>query len=170
MIRRDREKDSILHKLSAQLKVPKNEFYHKIEALQKELKDVQGEKNKLSLELAKIKAVNVAERVEIIKGIPVLLEELEGKSMDELRALSDLYRDKNGSVLVVLAAKENNKVNLLVSATKDLVAKNINAGKIIKEIAPIVGGGGGGRPDMAQAGGKLPDKIQEALNKVKEII
>ncbi|MCI0502192.1 MAG: alanine--tRNA ligase [Fusobacteria bacterium] len=170
VIRRDREKDSILHKISTQLKVPKNEFYHKIEALQKELKDIQGEKNKLSLELAKIKAVNVADRVELIKGIPVLLEELEGKSMDELRALADLYRDKNGSVLVVLAAKENNKVNLLVSATKDLVAKNINAGKIIKEIAPIVGGGGGGRPDMAQAGGKLPDKIQEALNKVKVII
>ena len=170
VIKRDREKDDILQQIGQLLKVPEGEFPLRIERLQKELKEMAAEKNKISLDLAKLKAGNIEEKIEVIKDIPVLLEESEGKSMDELRSMADMYRDKSKSLLVILASKEDGKVNLLVCATKDLVAKNINAGKIIKEIAPIIGGGGGGRPDMAQAGGKLPGKIKEALSKVKEII
>ena len=170
VIKRDREKDDVLQQIGQLLKVPKGEFPLRIEGLQKELKEMAVEKNKISLDLAKLKVGNIEEKIEVIKDIPVLLEESEGKSMDELRSMADMYRDKSKSLLVILASKEDGKVNLLVCATKDLVAKNINADKIIKEIAPIIGGGGGGRPDMAQAGGKLPKKIKEALSKVKEII
>ena len=171
VIKRDREKENILNHIGQQLKVPRQDFHLRIDGMQKEIKELISEKNKLSLDLAKFKAGNIEDNIEIINEIPVLLEKLDGKTMDELRSLADMYRDKKSSILVVLASKqEDDKVNLLVCATKDLVAKNINAGKIVKEIAPIIGGGGGGRPDMAQAGGKLPEKINEALNKVKEML
>ncbi len=169
-IKKTRELDALIHDLSGQLKVPPKEISLKIFNLQKELKELQTEKQKLNMALANIEVKKSLDKVEEIKGIPVLIEEFTGKTMEELRQISDIYRDKLGSVLVVLGSKDKEKVNLLVSATKDLVNKNVSAGSIIKTIAPIVGGGGGGRPDMAQAGGKLPDKLTQALMEVKNIL
>lgn len=169
-IKRARELDHVFQDLSVQLKVPPKEIQQKIQNLQKELKELNLEKQKLNLELAKSAVNDSMDKIEEINGIPLLIEEFEGKSMDELRTISDMYRDKIGSVLVVLGSRENDKVNLLVSATKDLIGKNVSAGSIIKIIAPIVGGGGGGRPDMAQAGGKLPEKLSQALREVKNLL
>ena len=169
-IKRARESERVLHDLSSQLKVPSKEIQHKILNLQKEIKELNLENQKLNTELAKTAVNESIDKVEEINGIPLLIEEFNGKTMDELRQISDMYRDKLGSVLVVLGSKENDKVNLLVSATKDLISKNVSAGSIIKAIAPIVGGGGGGRPDMAQAGGKLPEKLSQALMEVKNLL
>lgn len=169
-IKRAREIDHLFHDISVQLKVPPKEIQQKIQNLQKELKELNQEKQKLNLELAKSAVNDSMDKVEVINGTPLLIEEFDGKSMDELRTISDMYRDKIGSVLVVLGSKENGKVNLLVTATKDLIGKNVSAGSIIKVIAPIVGGGGGGRPDMAQAGGKLPEKLSQALKEVKNLL
>lgn len=169
-INRARELDQVLQALSGQLKVPPKEIQQKIQNLQREIKELNLEKQKLNTELAKTAVNKSIDKVEEINGIPLLIEEFNGKSMEELRQISDMYRDKLGSVLVVLGSKENGKVNLLVSATKDLISKNVSAGSIIKAIAPIVGGGGGGRPDMAQAGGKLPEKLSQALMEVKNIL
>lgn len=167
---KSRESDHVLQNLSSILKVPSKEIQQKIQNLQKEIKELNLEKQKLNLELAKSAVNDSMDKVEEVNGIPLLIEEFEGKSMDELRTISDMYRDKIGSVLVVLGSKENGKVNLLVTATKDLIGKNVSAGSIIKVIAPIVGGGGGGRPDMAQAGGKLPEKLSLALKEVKNLL
>ncbi|KAF0091514.1 MAG: alanyl-tRNA synthetase [Fusobacteria bacterium] len=169
-INRARELDQVLQALSGQLKVPTKEIQQKIQNLQKEIKELNLEKQKLNTELAKTAVNKSIDKVEEINGIPLLIEEFNGKTMEELRQISDMYRDKLGSVLVVLGSKENGKVNLLVSATKDLISKNVSAGSIIKAIAPIVGGGGGGRPDMAQAGGKIPEKLSQALMEVKNIL
>ncbi|MDD2370623.1 MAG: alanine--tRNA ligase [Firmicutes bacterium] len=169
-IQKTRELDAIINSLSGHLKVPPKEITLKIFNLQKELKELQMEKQKLNMELAKTEVNRSLDKVEEINGVPVLIEEFVGKTMEELRQISDMYRDKLGTILVVLGSKEKNKVNLLVTVTKDLVNKNVSAGSIIKNIAPIVGGGGGGRPDMAQAGGKLPDKLTEALMEVKNIL
>ncbi len=169
-IKKSREADYLIHELSKHLKVPPKELNSKIVNLQKELKELTFEKQKLNMNLAKKAVTKSIEKVEEINGIPVLIEEFSGKSMDELRQISDMYRDKLGSILVVLGSKEKDRVNLLISATKDLVKKNISAGSIIKAIAPIVGGGGGGRPDMAQAGGKIPGKLTQALMEVKNIL
>ncbi len=165
-----RELDHVFQNLSVQLKVPPKEIQQKVQNLQKELKELNLEKQKLNTELAKSAVNDSIDKVEVIKGIPLVIEEFNGKNMDELRQISDMYRDKLVSVLVVLGSKENGKVNLLVTATKDLISKNVSAGSIIKAIAPIVGGGGGGRPDMAQAGGKLPEKLSQALMEVKNIL
>ena len=170
VIRKERESDEVLHGLSALLKVPVKELRLKVEHLQKEIKDLQQEKQKLALELAKDAVKDSADKVQRIGEIPLLVEEFDGKTMDELRSLADMYRDKLGSVLVVLGSRQEGKVNLLAAATKDLAGKKVHAGNIIKSIAPLVGGGGGGRPDMAQAGGRQPENLTGALNKVKEMI
>ena len=170
VIRRERENDDLLHGLSALLKVPSKELKGKVENLQKEIRELQQEKQKLNLELARDAVKEASGKVRDIRGIPLLVEAFHDKSMDELRSLADLYRDKLGSVLVVLGSKQDGKVNLLAAATKDLAGGKVHAGNIIKSIAPLVGGGGGGRPDMAQAGGKQPEHLGAALDKVQDLI
>ena len=110
-----------------------------------------------------------SDRLKIIGGINVLSWQEEDKDMEELRAMGDMLRDKLGSGVVVLGSVKDGKVSLVCMVTKDLLDR-IKAGDIIKETAKIVGGGGGGRPDMAQAGGKDPSKLPEALELVYEIV
>ena len=165
-----REKDNRLRELSQVLKVPLRELLPKAEHLLKELKELREEKQKLSLEAAKAQAGQAADKIRMIRGIPCIVEGFEGKSMEELRELADLYRDKSGSVLVVLGSREGSKASLLAAATKDLVAQGIHAGNIIRSIAPLVAGGGGGRADMAQAGGKDPEGLEKALGQVINLI
>lgn len=90
--------------------------------------------------------------------------------MEGLRSMADMVRDRLQCGVVVLGAVANDKVNLVVMATKEAVAKGIHSGNIVKTLASVVGGGGGGRPDMAQAGGKEPNKIDEAFAKVDEVV
>ena len=87
--------------------------------------------------------------------------------MNQLRQLADQWKQKELSDILVLGLVQGDKVNLLVSMTKQMNDKGLKAGDLIKSIAPLVGGGGGGRPDMAQAGGKKPEGMQEALDAVK---
>ena len=105
-----------------------------------------------------------------VAGVKLLACEVEAADMNSLRDMSDMFRDKLGSGVVVLGAKSESGVNLIVAATKDLTKEGIHAGNIIKEIAKVTGGGGGGRPNMAQAGGKDASKIGEALEKAKEVV
>ncbi|NLN97083.1 MAG: alanine--tRNA ligase [Eubacteriaceae bacterium] len=102
-------------------------------------------------------------QVEDIQGNKTLIAAVPNLDMEALRNMSDMFRDKMGSGMVLLGTTDGSKVNFIASATKDMVSKGFHAGKLIKEVATIAGGGGGGRPDMAQAGGKKPEKIQEAL-------
>ena len=90
--------------------------------------------------------------------------------MNGLRNMGDQLRDKLGEGVVVLASAEGEKVNLIVTATEGAIAKGAHAGNLIKQLAPLVGGGGGGRPNMAQAGGKNPAGIQEMLAKAEEAL
>lgn len=100
----------------------------------------------------------------------VLVSEVQAADMNSLREMSDLFRDKLQSGAVVLGAKSDSGVNLIVALTKDVAGKGLHAGKLIKEIAAVTGGGGGGRPDMAQAGGKNYDKLPDALRVARELL
>ena len=80
-----------------------------------------------------------------------------------IRTIGDLLKDRMGSGVVLLASALDGKVNFVATATPDIVKRGFHAGKVIKEVATVAGGGGGGRPDMAQAGGKLPEKLAESL-------
>jgi alanyl-tRNA synthetase len=104
-----------------------------------------------------------------VKGVKVIARRVSGLEKGALRGLSDSLRDRLGSGIIVIASEHDGKVSLVVSVTKDLTSR-IQAGRIVKEIAPIVGGGGGGRPDFAEAGGKDPSKIDELLSKAPGII
>jgi alanyl-tRNA synthetase len=129
------------------------------------------------LEQAKMKAAlgggsgggAAADDVRDVKGVKVLARRVSGLEKGALRGLSDTLRDRLGSGVVVIASENDGKVALVVSVTKDLTSR-IQAGRIVKEIAPIVGGGGGGRPDFAEAGGKDPSKIDELIARAPDLI
>jgi alanyl-tRNA synthetase len=104
-----------------------------------------------------------------VKGVKVIARRVSGLEQGALRGLSDSLRDRLGSGIVVIASETDGKVALVVSVTKDLTSR-IQAGRIVKEIAPIVGGGGGGRPDFAEAGGRDSSKIDELLAKAPDLI
>jgi alanyl-tRNA synthetase len=104
-----------------------------------------------------------------VNGTDVLIAKVDGVDAKQLRELADQLKEKMGSGFIFLASPGENSVALVASASQDLT-KRFHAGNIIKEVAPIVGGGGGGRPDFAQAGGKDPSKVDEALAKVQEIV
>jgi alanyl-tRNA synthetase len=104
-----------------------------------------------------------------VNGVKILARRVSGMEKAALRALSDSLRDRLGSGIVVIASENDGKVALVVSVTKDLTAR-VQAGRIVKEIAPIVGGSGGGRPDFAEAGGKDPSKIDELIAKAPAAI
>ena len=105
-----------------------------------------------------------------IKGVPALVQKVSAGDVEALRNLGDQMRDKVGGVVVLADVVGDNKINILAMATKDAVAKGIHAGQIVKEVAKICGGGGGGRPDMAQAGGKDAAKLDEALQAALKVI
>jgi len=102
-------------------------------------------------------------------GVKIISAKYDDLSIDDLRNLADSIRERAQSSAVFLASGSGGKVSLLYAATKKAVEKGIDCGKLIKETAPIVGGGGGGRPDMAQAGGKNVDAISKALEEAIKI-
>ena len=119
--------------------------------------------------LAASKAKDVSSEIREVAGIKVLSKKVDGMNIDELRNFGDSLRSRIGSGIVSVGAEVDGKAAILVMVTKDLADK-FNARDIINEIAGLVDGRGGGRPDMAQAGGKKPAGLQEALNKVAEVV
>ena len=142
----------------------------KIAHLQAELKALASENESLKSKAAGAAMGNVLDKVEDVNGVKFLGVSLEGVDMNELRNLGDDLKAKLGSGVIVLASVNEGKVNLMATATDDVVAKGAHAGNIIKAAAPKVGGGGGGRPNMAQAGGKNPSGVNEAIEAAKEAL
>jgi len=135
-----------------------------------EIKTLTSENEKLKSQLANNALGDVMDGVKEINGIKLLTAKLDNVDMNELRNLSDELKAKLGEGVVVLASVLDGKVNLVATATDGAQAKGAHAGNLIKAIAPLVGGGGGGRPNMATAGGKDPSGIDAALAKVEELL
>jgi alanyl-tRNA synthetase len=110
-----------------------------------------------------------SDEVRDVKGVKLIARRVSGLEKNALRGLSDSLRDRLGSGIVVLASENDGRVSLVVSVTKDLTAR-VQAGRLVKDLAPIVGGGGGGRPDFAEAGGKDPSKIDELIAKAPDVV
>ncbi len=155
--------------LAASLKCRVADVPARLDALHAELKAAQKKADELAAEIAKAQVSDVADQVQEIKGVPVLVQKVNADSIDALRNLGDQMRDKVGGV-VVLAAVIGEKVSILTMATKDAVASGAHSGNIVKAVAKLCGGGGGGRPDMAQAGAKDVAKVEEALAAAPAII
>ncbi|HBI63268.1 MAG TPA: alanine--tRNA ligase [Lachnospiraceae bacterium] len=140
----------------------------KIQAMQEEIKSLHSENEKLKAKLANDAVGDVDSQIQEIDGMKFLAMNVPDVDMNGLRNLGDQMKEKIGEGIVVLASANGGKVTLLSMVTDGAMKKGAHAGNLIKEIAPLVGGGGGGRPNMAQAGGKNPAGIEEALKKAKE--
>ncbi len=150
------------------LKAQPEDAERKVAALVSQVKDLEKEIQQLQGKLAKAEVSGLLESVQEVDGIQVLAAQVQSPDMDGLRQMADLLKDKLKKGVIVLGAVTEGKVNWVVAVFGGLIG--LNAGQIIKEVAKITGGGGGGRPDMAQAGGKDPSKVGEAIDKVPAIL
>ncbi len=159
-----------IQEIADTLKTQVQNVVERVADLVHETKEKDREINKLKSQLASNSTGDILDKATVVGGINVVVEVLENQEMDDLRKIGDVLKEKIGSGVIVLGSSNQDKVNFVAMATKDAVSKGVHAGNLVKEAAKIAGGGGGGRPDMAQAGGKNPEKMQEALDTVKEIL
>ncbi|MFK4568526.1 alanine--tRNA ligase [Enterococcus sp. UD-01] len=161
------EEEKQLKTIAGIVKSPQlKEVVSKTEQLQQQLRDLQKENEQLAGKLANQQAGDIFKDVKEANGTTYIAAKVNVKDMNQLRQLADQWKQKALSDVLVLATAQEEKVSLLAAMSKSANEKGLKAGDLIKAIAPLVGGGGGGRPDMAQAGGKNPAGINEALNEV----
>ena len=159
--------ENMLNEAAKLLKANPSEIVTKIEHLQKELKAANSEIESLKSQAAKDALGDSLEQTVDVKGVKLLAAKLENVEMGSLRDLGDSLKEKIGDGVVALLSSCDGKANIVIMATDSAVKAGAHAGNLIKAVAPIVGGGGGGRPNMAQAGGKNPSGIDDALQAVK---
>lgn len=140
----------------------------KVEQLQAQVKDLNQTINQLEAKIAQAEVANIYDQVQEINGIRLITAEVQVSGMDQLRQMADDWKTKDQSDVLVLGAKIGEKANLIAAVKDPFVKEGLKAGDLIKAIAPKVNGGGGGRPNMAQAGGSAPEKINEALKAASE--
>lgn len=157
-----------LHEAAKIMKATPESLGEKLTGLLAENKSLQGEVESLKSRLAKDAMGDVSNQITEIKGVKLLAAQIEGVDMNGLRALGDQMKEKLGEGVVALASELDGKVSLMVTATEGAIKRGAHAGNLIKAIAPLVGGGGGGRPNMAQAGGKTPEGMRKALENAAE--
>jgi alanyl-tRNA synthetase len=167
-----RQEEEILGDLAATLRVPPGQVGQRVSALLEEIKTLKKQASQRPREAgAGVSADDLLAEARQIAGAAVVVLAVGGSSADELRQLIDVLRRKRPERLaVLLASTAGEKVQLVAGLSRDLVDAGLHAGNWLKEVAPIVGGGGGGRPDLAQAGGKVPDQVPAALAKAVEVI
>lgn len=164
----DMEKE--LHEVAKLLKSSMTDVVKKIASLQDDMKQLQRENDKLKAKIAKDAAGDVLSEAIEVEGIHILAKQLTDIDMNGMRDLGDETKQKLGEAFLIFACEANGKANLIAMATEGAMAKGAHAGNLIKKVASIVGGGGGGRPNMAQAGGKNPSAIPEALERAIEVM
>jgi alanyl-tRNA synthetase len=164
-----REREALVEGVEAALHAPAERAASEIAGLRDRLKD--AEKQLAALRMKAVAGGDAAGGAEatVVEGVKVVTREVPPAPANELRSMADALRSKLGSGVVVLGTREDGKVTLIAAVTPDLVGK-VKAGDIVKRVAPTVGGSGGGRPDFAQAGGKNPERLAEALAAVPEAV
>jgi alanyl-tRNA synthetase len=168
-LRHAQEMDESLAAIQVALGSPRKEILHQIEKLKSQLEYSEKENKTVRQKLALLMIQQEDQGVEKVKGISVIAQRMQGLTMEELRNLADSLKQKLGSGVVILGAEADGKAMLVAAVTKDLTGR-IRADRIIREIAPIIDGGGGGRPDFAQAGGKKADLLDQALRMSRAVV
>ena len=162
--------EETLNKAAHLMKTTPDNLADKITHMMAENKSLHGEVESLKSRMAQEAAGDVMDQVTEVKGVKLLAAQLDGIDMNGLRDLGDQFKAKLGEGVVVLASANDGKVSLMVTATDGAMKQGAHAGNLVKGIAGCVGGGGGGRPNMAQAGGKNPAGIPDALEKAAEVL
>jgi alanyl-tRNA synthetase len=161
--------ESALKEAADLLKISPLEVPKRLAKLLDEQKQLERQLAELEGKLARSRADDLVASARQVNGVAVIAARLDGLDAEGLRAVADRLRERLGSGVVVVGSAHDEKVNLVAAVTKDLT-KRVQAGKIVQEVAKVVGGGGGGRPDLAQAGGKDAAKLDEALGLVYDIV
>ena len=164
------QEEKTLNKAAALMKTAPATLPERISALQAELRAARNDNDRLKSQIAKAALENISDQVKEVAGVKLLTAQLNDLDMNELRAQGDQLKERLGEGVILLASASGEKVSLLAMATDEAMAKGAHAGNLIKEAAKLVGGGGGGKPAMAQAGGKNPAGIPEALNAAQDIL
>lgn len=171
--------EKTLNSAAKAAKTESSQLVHRIQAMNDEIKALSGENEKLKAQLANNALGDVTKNVIDVKGVSFIVAKVENVDMNELRNLGDklIFQLKNkhqnqigSGVVLLVSVQGTDKVNMIAMATDAAVAKGVHSGNLIKAVAPIVGGGGGGRPNMAQAGGKNPVKADELLEKAVHVL
>ena len=165
-----KEMEDKLHEVAKALKATSANVVEKAEHLLAENKALHGELESMKSKAAKDALGDVMNQVTEVKGVKLLAAKVSGVDMNGLRDLGDQLKEKLGEGVILLASDLEGKVNLVAMATEDAMKKGAHAGNLIKGIAALVGGGGGGRPNMAQAGGKNPGGIEAAIAEAKKVL
>jgi alanyl-tRNA synthetase len=167
-----RQEEEILAELAGLLRVPPGQVGQRVTAMLEEIKTLKKQASQRPREAGTgVSAEDLLGDAQEIAGAAVIVRAVGGIPADEMRQLVDVLRRKRPEKLaVLLASTEADKVQLVAGVSQDLVKSGLHAGNWLKEVAPVVGGGGGGRPDLAQAGGKVPDQVPAALAKAVEVI
>ena len=164
------EKEYYLQEISVELKTKEDNILDRIKSLNEELKEKEKEIEKFKNELIKDNFSQYLENYQEVQDTKLFTIKFKDTDNDTLRDITDRIKDKESSAVILLAAHNGDKVIFVAGVTKDNISKGIKAGDLVREAAKITGGGGGGRPDFAQAGGKKPEKIDEAFKKVYDIL
>ena len=159
-----------LRQVASLLKTNEQKVIERVESLLEQMKELERENESFAAKLANEEVDALVNNVTDIDGVNVLAEKVHVTDMNQLRTMLDTLKEKLPTSVIVLAAEANGRVLLVAGATKDAIARNMHAGKLIGEVAKVCGGGGGGRPDMAQAGGKDVTKVKEALQIVPKYV
>ncbi|SMC21490.1 alanyl-tRNA synthetase [Clostridium acidisoli DSM 12555] len=165
------KKDEVLKNIQRDLKCSEKDVLSKIDLVLAELKEKEKEISELKSKLAANFEDDIIKSVYEVKGIKVAAASLKDLDGNSLRDLADKIKSKvGGNVVVVLGSSNNGKVQIISMATKEAIKLGVHCGAIVREVAKICGGGGGGRPDMAEAGGKNPEKLSEAISNLQNIM
>lgn len=165
-----KERDGIISEVCVNLKSKEDNLIQRISSLLEENKNLSKELHDMKAKMSLQSVDSIFDSKVEVNGVNLITNKFEGMDMDTLRETADNLRDKLGSGVVVLANVVDDKVNFVVTATKDVLDKGIHSGNIVREVAKIAGGKGGGRPNMAQAGASDVSKVDQALSYVSEVI
>lgn len=170
MLRHFFKVEDTLHTAAETAKSRPENLQARIEELLVELREQRHRAEKLQAKLFSLESGSMVEGAEEVQGVKVLARKVSATDMANLRTQTEQVLAKLGSGVVVLGAEADGKVNLVAAVSKDLVGRGVHAGKIIGVVAKAVGGGGGGRPDLAQAGGKDPAQLESAFAQVAPLV
>jgi alanyl-tRNA synthetase len=160
----------ILEQTAAFLGVQPDEVYRRTLALMAQLQENEKRLKELQRKLARTQFEEMLTETQEVNGVKVISLKVDAPDLPMLREMSDWFRDRLGSGVVVLGTVIEGKPNIIATVTQDLTKRGLHAGHLIKEVAKVVGGGGGGKPTMAQAGGKDPARLSEALARVENLV
>ena len=163
------EDEALLKQLAKELKTTPTELVGRVRQVQQQNRSLEQELRRIEAEMAKQSTANLGDELVTVAGVNILSAEVQAESMDILRELADSLRDKHEPSVISLLAVNEGKVNLVITVSKALTQQGFHAGNMIRDVAKLIGGGGGGRPDMAQAGGRDPSGVAEALARATEL-